>query len=554
MSTSVLAIEEPVAHGTRSTAAPRAQVALLLLVAAAFLLRLVGIERESLWIDEGWSLWFSRLDFGVLWGDAAKIELHPPLYYTLLKLWTAVFGQSDFALRALSALINALTAPLVYLSARWVSPHFENVVGLLSASLFELSSAQLVYSHEARGYALLVFAMAMTLASCVAIVRNFYGQQGSDSPRAGVRPWPFVSLGVGMAMLVWSHNVGALYAGVTGLWMGSFWLVATRGSRPIFLGLTVAAALFVALVARAVWTLLVYSLGNASEFWLAAPDGYLLMIQLSQLFGGDFYLQGFAAELFLRALLFAPWPIITLVGAARTRDPRVRWGVLTLLALSVGLALGNLVVTYTVKPIFMLRTALPAQVGWAVLSALSPVFVPARFRRAAVAFMSMAFVLGVFSYQVRRPLGLYKRPWREALFELARRAEPGATVYTMANRESLTTHYLDAAGRSDLRVTPLPERMSVPQVAVCSQTAEGCPFFTRLVTEQELATVTARLGAGSSTWLLLMEGDSLLPKSAAQLGAEFRRNGALVSWDNRIQFKDIFLYPPALAAARGAAR
>lgn len=545
MSSPALAVQEQLAHEVRPQPVQRTEVlAVVLLTAAAFGLRLFGIERESLWIDEGWSLWFSRLDLGVLWGDASKIELHPPLYYTLLKLWTALFGFSDFALRSLSAWINALTAPLVYMTARWAAPRSPHRVGLLAAFLFEVGPAQLIYSQEARGYTLLVFALAITLAACVAIVRGFFAAGTGGSPQRRLGRWPFVALGFGMGFLVWSHNVGCVYAGVAGLWMTAFWLIGAKASRPLFLGLALSAGVFVALVARPLWTLFAYALGNASEFWLKAPDAYFLLLQLSELFGGALYTGGFGSEVILRLVLFGLWPLITVVGALRCREPGTRWSIATLAALSFGLALANALATYLAKPIFMLRTVLPVQVGWSIFCALSVLFVSTRLRRVALAGICAAFLLGLGSYYARRPLGLYKRPWREALFTLAREAQPRATVFTMANREPLTKHYLAAAGRQDLRVVPLPAPMSVPDVAACFGTEAGCPFFTREVTEQEFATAISQLGNGSGAWLLLMDGESLFPHSVTDPGAVFTRYGAQASWDARKRFKDLYLYPP----------
>ncbi len=80
---------------------PALALGAILLVALA--LRLLLLGRESLWFDESFSWAWSRLPWGTLWGAAARIETIPPLYYSLLKLWTGVAGDSEAGLRSLSA-------------------------------------------------------------------------------------------------------------------------------------------------------------------------------------------------------------------------------------------------------------------------------------------------------------------------------------------------------------------------------------------------------------------------------------------------------------------
>ena len=82
----------------------------ILAIGLAF--RLPGLGTRSLWIDELFSEWFAARSLAELWRDVPTYETHPPSYYTLLKLWAMLFGNSELGLRSLS-LVASLSTILV---------------------------------------------------------------------------------------------------------------------------------------------------------------------------------------------------------------------------------------------------------------------------------------------------------------------------------------------------------------------------------------------------------------------------------------------------------
>ena len=83
---------------------------LLLLLATG--LRFHRLDAQSFWNDEGNSARLSeRAIPAILEGTASDIP--PPLYYLLLHGWRALLGDSEFALRALSAFAGVLTVATV---------------------------------------------------------------------------------------------------------------------------------------------------------------------------------------------------------------------------------------------------------------------------------------------------------------------------------------------------------------------------------------------------------------------------------------------------------
>ena len=75
--------------------------AMLLLAIVIFLsLTLTRLTASSIWFDESYSAYLTRYNLADLTHYTA-IDVHPPLYYYLLKGWTALFGDSVVIYRSL---------------------------------------------------------------------------------------------------------------------------------------------------------------------------------------------------------------------------------------------------------------------------------------------------------------------------------------------------------------------------------------------------------------------------------------------------------------------
>src|SRR3954451_18905932 len=53
----------------------------------ALLLRVANIATRPIWLDEAFSDWSSGQSFRSLWTVLPTYEVHPPFYYSLLKVW-----------------------------------------------------------------------------------------------------------------------------------------------------------------------------------------------------------------------------------------------------------------------------------------------------------------------------------------------------------------------------------------------------------------------------------------------------------------------------------
>jgi 4-amino-4-deoxy-L-arabinose transferase-like glycosyltransferase len=111
---------------------------------------LIRLTYQPLWWDEGWSFYFAANDLGSIL-ELTAVDIHPPLYYLLLKIWTTIFGSSAFSARFLSVVVGTATVPLLYATGRRL---MGEKAGLLAAFLLAISPFHVYYSQEVRMYVL----------------------------------------------------------------------------------------------------------------------------------------------------------------------------------------------------------------------------------------------------------------------------------------------------------------------------------------------------------------------------------------------------------------
>jgi len=96
----------------------RPWLTLAVIIAVGALLRFWNLGGPSLWIDEISSISFARVPSGLLWSDWMVYETNPPLYYFLLSFWIDVFGESEFAVRAMSVMFGLAAIAAVFAFTR----------------------------------------------------------------------------------------------------------------------------------------------------------------------------------------------------------------------------------------------------------------------------------------------------------------------------------------------------------------------------------------------------------------------------------------------------
>ncbi len=145
---------------------------LLAITLLSFALRLYHLDAQPIWWDEAISIHLATSSLASLLADRAA-HVHPPLYFLLLKAWVAIAGVSAFSVRFFSAWFNTLLVPAVYAFA---NRRISRRTGQFAALLIALSPLYIVYSQEARVYALLPLAYLALLGLTRHLIRGTRGR------------------------------------------------------------------------------------------------------------------------------------------------------------------------------------------------------------------------------------------------------------------------------------------------------------------------------------------------------------------------------------------
>jgi hypothetical protein len=139
-----------------------------------FGLRLQRLSFQPLWGDEGWSFYFAAQPVSQLLALTA-IDIHPPLYYLLLKIWLTIAGVGPETARFFSIMAGTALIPVVaVLGQRLLGWR----VGLVAAGVVAVMPMAVYYSQEVRMYGLVTLLGAL---STYFLIRH----KTESSPRGG---------------------------------------------------------------------------------------------------------------------------------------------------------------------------------------------------------------------------------------------------------------------------------------------------------------------------------------------------------------------------------
>jgi hypothetical protein len=198
---------------------------LLGLLLLGWALRLFRLDAQSIWWDEGISLHLATSNLLEILRDRLN-NVHPPLYFLLLKGWVGLVGSSAFSGRYLSALASLLQVALVFNVARtcpeelrdaypremsrFSIPRFLGTgpgygAAWTAAILVAISPLSVIYGQEIRVYAMLPLVyLAMLLA----------GERYIRSPHAAIL--------VALAVIEWTalhlHYIAVFAVAYTAAW------------------------------------------------------------------------------------------------------------------------------------------------------------------------------------------------------------------------------------------------------------------------------------------------------------------------------------------------
>lgn len=175
-------------------------------------LRSYDLTLRSLWFDEAFSWRLIQFPFSEMLTRAAA-DVHPPLYYILLKGWSVVFGTSLVAIRSFSVACAGISLFAAYLYTAYAFA--SRKAGIYAAVLLAVSPWCIAYAWEARMYSL---GMIFTFLSSYALLR-------------GVRKksfWWFGVYGLAAAALIYTHYYGFFTIAAHGLFVAIVVVKSTK--------------------------------------------------------------------------------------------------------------------------------------------------------------------------------------------------------------------------------------------------------------------------------------------------------------------------------------
>ena len=228
-------------------------IILILLLGA--LSRGLHITIHSFWIDEGFSFFFAQSS------DLLKTlasDVHPPLYFAALRVWSELTGHSELALRWFSLLPSMLSLAFIFQlakevrrarSAAWAA----EALPYLAMLMLALADAESFLSQEARQYTWLTL---LVLVSMLFLLRWSRGARRRDAV-----VWLVASV-----LMLYTHYIAAFALVAQGLYV-IFWLRGVTRLRAL-------SCLFLSVLSLTPWLLAVgaQQLGNRDSYKVWSLD------------------------------------------------------------------------------------------------------------------------------------------------------------------------------------------------------------------------------------------------------------------------------------------
>ncbi|MGH7924346.1 MAG: glycosyltransferase family 39 protein [Candidatus Binatus sp.] len=419
--------------------ATRAEAALILALAIALggFIRFLHLGAAEITGDEAvsWVTASAPTLAGVIGARHGRNPGTLALHDLILHLWILMFGQSETALRSLSALFGTAAIALVFFVAYELlmlpaaggdgceadAPAAE-VTAALSAFITAISLVMINSSREARMYSM---TLALVLAQAGLFLRG--------TRRGG---WPnFAGLAVFTALALAANFTAAFAFGAEGAWFAwRFVAERRRGRRLDMRAWRAAFGVLTGFALLAPFAPVVASqLGSGVEFgewsWIAPPR-LLDPLQTFESASG--------AWVFVLLAALAMWAVLS---RWRSRPDQIAFALIWMWLP----ALVQLAISYLFRPMDVTRYVLSSFIGFYILAALGIAALGGvRARSATAGLLALTMLAHVYQYD-RKPRD---RQFREAV-ALATRAGPG--------RERLGVVSWDGSNGSALYYAP-PER------------------------------------------------------------------------------------------------
>lgn len=238
---------------------------LILILFAAFALRIWGIGKESFWLDEAITARQSSFDINTSL-SMIKEDTHFPLYAAIMAAWAGIFGISEISLRFPSLIFNLISVCIIYLIGKKL---FSVKAGLIASLIMCISPASIYYSQEARLYALflmltlLSFYFYLRLLEKISILNIFFYVLFTE-------------------MMIYTH----IFSALTVFAQSIFFIYANRKSgKSIILWMQILASELIIFLPW-FYVMIDQILHNGLRMWLPEPNLYFVLKGFEIISGG----------------------------------------------------------------------------------------------------------------------------------------------------------------------------------------------------------------------------------------------------------------------------
>jgi mannosyltransferase len=390
------------------------------------LLACATITKSTIWFDEAFSAYLVQFNYLEVARYTAT-DVHPPLYYWILKIWTDFFGTTELAFRSLSVLFGASAITFGFLLVRRL---FGRKAAWVSLLLLVISPMLIRYGQEARMY---------TLAATITLAATYVLAIAAESKRR----LPWIVYGILVAAGMWTHYFTAIVWLAHWAWRAIVIRQSGKKGKEFkqafftknwVIAHIVAVGLFVPWIPLMLTQLTVI---QSSGFWIGPVGADTLTSYMTNVL---FYLDHGQAVGWYGAALAVIVTMLAVLGVRLYRNlgKKQRQNYLLILVLAVVPVLILAIVSLPpLRSSFVERYLLPATIGFSLLAGVTLTLgmtkLKSIWRVIAIGIIAVSMLVGVsnvYEYGNYNKNSGTKVATGEVVKEIQRRAKPGEPIIT----------------------------------------------------------------------------------------------------------------------------
>lgn len=164
-----------------------------ILISLIFIILCLVNLNQSIWFDESYGAYLVRFKFSDIVHFTSN-DVHPPLYYFLLKTWAHFFGFNVVSMRLLSTMLGA---GAILFAFKWLKYKYGAKAAFIGSLALATSPFIVRYGQEMRMYTLVLF---------IFFAATYFMQIAIDSKKK----FYWIIYGILVALGMWTHYFMAL--------------------------------------------------------------------------------------------------------------------------------------------------------------------------------------------------------------------------------------------------------------------------------------------------------------------------------------------------------